>query len=56
MYMVHIGEYVLQGITELQLQTWGRNAKEMYDNGQDLAFCACGGSSIVVSTKFGLFL
>jgi len=37
-----------QGITELQLQTWGRNAKEMYDNGQDLAFCACGGSSIVV--------
>jgi hypothetical protein len=53
MYMVHIREYVLQGITELQLHTWGRNAKEMYDNGQDLADYASG---IVVSTEFGLFL
>lgn len=55
-YMVHIWEYVLQGATELQLQTWGKDADEMFNHGRDLAFFDCPGGSIVVSTEFGLFL
>jgi transaldolase len=42
------------GITELQLHTWGRNAKEMYDNGQDLADYASGIVVNVPCTKDGL--